>query len=253
MSSTLSARSGEGRREEFSVERTARSSQAKSLDLIQGCFWSKERTQEERMYLKIRGPWEKASAKDCDVRFSVWSERLDSGDRGMLPSAHFGRMCVDTKTKGENEFLKLSNLGVKRRPDRIVQLPATNALVLAESLSADADTYSRDRVTFSLEKVAAQKGIDYGKVIISAVVAGLPLSTTDPVLVVDFTPHVGDNALACRALMQDNKHINLNYISFETDSKEFKFSSTRVSGELAKEFMEEIGATQLDPTPNNQI
>lgn len=55
--------------------------------------------------------------QDCDTRFAVWSDRMDANaDRsGCLPSCHFGRMCVDAKTKATNDFLMRGRLGMKRR------------------------------------------------------------------------------------------------------------------------------------------
>lgn len=158
---------------------------------------------------------------DCDTRFSAWSDRPEMGERStILPSSHFGRLVVDLSSKAENTFLNNSFLGQKRRPLRVATLPAFNKLVQAESLSADADVHSRERQTRSAEQLAAQKGEDFTKAMMESILGGLSVTANDPVLVLDFSPHVGDNALAVHSLQKEHANWNLHYLAFDTDGKE---------------------------------
>lgn len=125
--------------------------------------------------------------KDVDTRFGIWSEREDPGNHhaSSLPAFHFGRIAVCSKTKSSNEFLTKGRLGVKRRPDRVARLPAFKDIMHAESLSADADVLTRERATASLEKLAAQKGLEYAMVVLESIIDGLPLTQATPLLFVD--------------------------------------------------------------------
>lgn len=119
-----------------------------------------------------------------DTRFGIWSEREDPGNHHAtsLPAFHFGRIAVCSKSKQSNEFLTKGRLGLKRRPEKVAMLPSFKDIVHAESLSADCDVLTRERATASLEKLAAQKGIEFAKTVLESIFDGLPLTSTTPLL-----------------------------------------------------------------------
>lgn len=150
------------------------------------------------------------------------------------------RLVVDSKTKGENLWLQKSKLGKQRRPDTVAKLPPFNEMLHVESLSADSDLLNRERTTTSLEKLAAQKGVAYAMTLLGAMLDGMNLQATDaPLLIVDFSPHLGCNALAVRKLQASNPAFTLTYMSLETDKKDYDFSHARIRAELAKEWFQE--------------
>ena len=178
-----------------------------------------------------------SQAQDVDTRFAVWSER-EGNVFNALPSCHFGRLIADKGTKNDNVFLTKSKLGTKRRPDRVAQLPPFSALLQAESLSADADVLNRERPTTSVERCAAQKGTDFFVAIVQSLLDGVGLTANDPILIMDFCPGLGCNALGARRLQTETPHWNIHYFSVETDMKDSEFARARVRGELGKEWLE---------------
>lgn len=179
-------------------------------------------------------------AQDCDTRFALWTERDGSANHKIasLPSCHFGRLTVNAATKTENEFLLKSKLGLKRRPEKVIKLPKFHDMIELESLAADADVLTRERQTTSIEKLAAQKGPDFGVQVLKSLLDGVGLTTSTPVFLVEFTPYLGDNAMAVRQIQHEHPNWNLSYMSFETDKKQFECANARVSQLLAKEWLE---------------
>lgn len=147
-------------------------------------------------------------------------------------------MAVCTKSKNDNEFINKGKLGIRRRPDNIAKLPPFQNMLQVESLSADADVLTRERQTTSLEKLAAQKGTDFSEVVLTSLLEGMPLSPTTPVVIVDYTPTFGDNALAVRRLQTTNPNLNLYYTSIELDKKTYEYAHARVSTVLAEEWVQ---------------
>jgi hypothetical protein len=171
-----------------------------------------------------------AEAIDMDCKFAVMSDRgaaVDTVvvDGGALPGCHFGRLGVfvaEGINKHENVFVAKSKLGLRRRPDRAAILPAYRDLLQLESLSAEMDLLTRDRKTTSVEKLAAQKGKDFTKSVLESLLDGVPLSTKDVLLVVDFTPHMGCSALAARDVHAAMPGTNVYYIGLHNDVKELR-------------------------------
>ena len=178
-----------------------------------------------------------SQAQDVDTRIAVWSER-EGNVFNALPSCHFGRLVVDKATKSDNLFLTKSKLGTKRRPERVAKLPPFSALLQAESLSADADVLNRERQTTSVERLAAQKGTDFFVATVQSLLDGVNPTTKNPVLIMDFCPGLGCNALGARRLQTENPTWNVHYFSAETDMKDYEFARARVRGELGKEWLE---------------
>ena len=179
-----------------------------------------------------------SQGQDVDTRIAIWSEREGGNVYNALPSCHFGRLVVDKSTKADNVFLNRSKLGTKRRPDSVAKLPPFSALLQAESLSADADVLNRERQTTSVERLAAQKGVDFFASVVYSLLDGLGLTTADPVLIMDFCPGIGCNAIGARRLQTQNPNWSIHYFSVETDAKDHEFANARVRGELAKEWLE---------------
>ena len=124
-----------------------------------------------------------AMGLDVDTRFAVVTDP-DTTTRtlaGSLRGWSLGRLAVALPAKADktNEFVKRSKLYLRGRPDSTVKLPAIKDLVHIESLSADADVTSRDKQTFSKEQIAAQKGIEFSKSIITTVMDGLNFNARD--------------------------------------------------------------------------
>lgn len=181
-----------------------------------------------------------AMGQDVDTRFAVVTEP-DSSTRtvaGSLRGWSSGRLGVALSAKADkkNEFVKRSKLYLRGRPDSMVKLPAIKDLVHIESLSADADVTSRDKQTFSKEQIAAQKGIEFSKSIITTVMDGLNFNGRDSLLIIDFTPHAGDYAMATRELQKTSSVPQIFYLGVDTEVKTVSFLKARIVGLLAKQW-----------------
>ena len=180
-----------------------------------------------------------------DNKFSVWTER-SAGEEGMtadgaLPGNHFGRFAVRMTDKlggvnKHNQFLKKSKLCTRHRPNEVVVLPPYRDILHCESLNPDTDLMTRDRLTSSLEQLAAQKGPVFMAKVLDCMLDGLGLTQNDAVLVVDYSPHLGCNAIAAKTMQNATSNTNLYYVSFHTDPKEHAYATARVDGALAKDW-----------------
>jgi hypothetical protein len=163
--------------------------------------------------------------------------KVGEGDvrkNSVLPACHFGRIAVQADKKDSNEFLANSMLCLKRRPNKILELPKFSAMHHAESTSSDADVYNRDRHTSNPQMLAAQKGVEFHKGVLESVIDGMDFTPKDALVVMDFSPHIGCVALAMMALQKEHKQVNLYYLGFSCDNKDHAYAQERVAGEVAK-------------------
>ena len=91
---------------------------------------------------------------NVDTRFSMWTEREGDSVAGgtnesALPAATFGRLAFHHPKDGSgvktNAFFANSKLVKNRRPSKIAVMPPFTNILHAESLSADADVFNRER------------------------------------------------------------------------------------------------------------
>jgi hypothetical protein len=183
---------------------------------------------------------------NVDMRFSMWSERRVTEDSasdlcildGALPGCHFGRLGFLNKTPTaakEHDILSKSKLALRRRPDKVVSLPPYKAMLHSESLNADSDLLSRDRKTSSVEQLAAQKGVEFTQTLMETLVDGLALGRGDALVWIDFSPGLGCNALAVRALQVNMTQTNMYYVGCNTDLKDAAYATGRITQALAKD------------------
>ena len=92
---------------------------------------------------------------DIDTRFLLVHS---GGDYETLRGWSQGRLAFKPDKKETNVFKTTSKLALRGRPTEIVSLPKTSDMHRIEGLSANDDLDTRDRQTFSKEKIAAQKG-----------------------------------------------------------------------------------------------
>ena len=67
---------------------------------------------------------------------------------------------------------------------------------------------------------------------------GLDLTSSNAVLVMDFSPHLGCNTVAMREIESSMPDLNLYYMSCHLDQKDHTYASARVDGLLARDWFE---------------
>ena len=193
-------------------------------------------------------------AQSCDVRFSLKYER-DGYNKG------FGRNWVDGRlvvSAGEG-FVATIDKDSKSLTQAPVDSPnlwvntnlvcsmidggkasKSSEVVYIEDLGKDAMPNVADKRTPKKSESAAQKGAEVDKNFMRDAIADLAVDVSKhAILLVDFTPHVGDRLLAFLKLRSErgSDQVPIYMIAFTTENKEGQYITARVAHTLAQEWM----------------
>jgi len=184
----------------------------------------------------------------CDTRFVLPFNMPDVAEAHTnMRRFAMGRCIINAEALGNNVWLTSSELCVAGRPlgeHQFASIPRQSELVLPESSNPNEDLRVSERKRPSPDQVSSQRGIKLNSVLLRSIMANMPLSAKDVVLIVNLTSNVEDLGIAvCSTKTKTGNDIlmsvvpHMHYMSLHTDPKIGEFGEKRVQQYLIEQWM----------------